>query len=61
MKVSILNKIHWEIPIKVRPHCKEFIKSTSLYYDIYIFTASSMNYAKGIINHLDPDSLYSLA
>ena len=42
------------IALNVRPLCIEFLKKVSQYYEIYIFTAATSNYANAIVNFLDP-------
>lgn len=44
--------------INIRPFCIEFLKLMSDYYDVFIFTASSPNYANTIINYIDPMGKY---
>lgn len=36
----------------------EFLQKLTQFWDIYIFTASSANYASAIINFLDPEAKY---
>lgn len=42
------------IPVKLRPHVREFLRSMSKIFEILIFTASSYLYARTIIDYLDP-------
>lgn len=37
---------------------KEFFQKLSPLYEIIVFTASAPNYAKAIVNHIDPDQKY---
>ena len=43
-----------QLGINIRPFCSEFLKIMTNYYDIFVFTASSPNYANTIINYIDP-------
>jgi len=47
-----------KIGLNIRPYCIEFLEKLSKYYEIFVFTASSSNYANTIINYLDPESKY---
>jgi len=47
-----------QLPIKIRPHLKEFFAKLSPHYEIAIFTASAMTYAQTIINYIDKDKQY---
>lgn len=38
----------------MRPLCHEFLKKISQYYEIFIFTAATINYANAVVNFLDP-------
>lgn len=40
--------------VNFRPYCFEFLNKLNHYYEIFIFTASEKNYAKAIVNKLDP-------
>ena len=42
-----------EIRFNVRPHCREFLERLSAHYEIYLFTASTADYAQPIVNHLN--------
>lgn len=44
--------------INIRPYCLEFLEKMSLLYEIYIFTASSFDYATEIINFIDSERKY---
>lgn len=43
--------------LNIRPYCIEFLEKLAKYYEIFIFTASSPNYANSIINFLDPSKI----
>ena len=43
-----------KIRFNVRPFVKEFLRTVSKYYEIYIFTAATFHYANVICNFLDP-------
>jgi RNA polymerase II subunit A small phosphatase-like protein len=43
--------------INIRPGFSDFLNSLSNYYEIYIFTAASADYAEPIINLIDPDKI----
>lgn len=47
-----------KIGLKIRPFCIEFLQKLSEYWDIFVFTASSPNYAEAIVNFLDPNKAY---
>lgn len=42
------------IGFNMRPLCMEFLKKISQYYEVFVFTAATMNYANAIVNFLDP-------
>ena len=42
----------------VRPHIEEFLQSMSQHYEICVFTASDMTYAKTMVNYIDPERKY---
>jgi len=42
------------IGLNMRPLCLEFLKKVSQYYEVYIFTAATLNYANAVVNFLDP-------
>lgn len=44
-----------QLPLKIRPHLKEFLSALSPLYEIVIFTASASAYAKTIINYIDKE------
>ena len=44
--------------VNVRPFCLEVLEKLSQYYEIFIFTASSPNYANTMVNFLDPNSKF---
>lgn len=44
--------------INVRPFCVQALHTLSKYYEIYVFTASSENYANSIVDFLDPHNKY---
>lgn len=46
------------LPIFIRPYAKEFLEFSSKFFDIVIFTASKMEYAKEIIDYIDPSRDY---
>eukprot|EP00941_MAST-03F_sp_MAST-3F-sp1_P001545 g1545.t1 len=42
------------IEVHERPQLREFLAEASLLFDLYVFTASSAEYADQIIDHIDP-------
>ena len=44
--------------VALRPFVDSFLKKASTSFEIVVFTASQQDYADGVINMLDPDSLY---
>lgn len=40
--------------LNVRPYCIEFLERLVKHFEIFVFTASSPNYANSIVNFLDP-------
>lgn len=42
----------------MRPFCLHFLSNISKYFEIFIFTSASLNYANTIVNFLDPKNLY---
>eukprot|EP01022_Parablepharisma_sp_SALTPOND_P033524 TRINITY_DN88921_c1_g1_i1.p1 TRINITY_DN88921_c1_g1~~TRINITY_DN88921_c1_g1_i1.p1 ORF type:complete len:292 (-),score=17.80 TRINITY_DN88921_c1_g1_i1:128-1003(-) len=44
-----------ETEFSIRPFAFEFLRKTSLYYDIILFTASTEEYAKAVLRCLDPE------
>ncbi len=38
----------------MRPLCLEFLKKISQYYEVYVFTAATLNYANAVVSFLDP-------
>ncbi|CAD8048385.1 unnamed protein product [Paramecium primaurelia] len=47
-----------EIGINIRPYTQYFLQELSQFYTVYIYTASSQQYASAIINYLDPKRQY---
>ncbi|KAL4450499.1 hypothetical protein ABPG74_019397 [Tetrahymena malaccensis] len=52
------DKVGYQIGLRVRPYCLEFLQKLAQYWDIYIFTASSPTYASAIVKFLDPEGKY---
>ena len=42
-----------EFKFNIRPHCLEFLSNMSQYYNVYVFTAGTHDYAEPIINYLN--------
>ena len=42
------------IGLNMRPLCLEFLKKISQFYEVYIFTAATLNYANAVVSFLDP-------
>lgn len=42
----------------MRPLCLEFLKKISQYYEVYVFTAATLNYANAVVSFLDPTGSY---
>ena len=42
-----------EFKFNVRPHCFEFLANMSQYFNVYVFTAGTLDYAEPIINYLN--------
>ena len=40
--------------LNIRPYCIEFLEKMMNLFEIFVFTASSPNYANSIVNFLDP-------
>ncbi|CAD8044482.1 unnamed protein product [Paramecium primaurelia] len=47
-----------EVGINIRPYATYFLQELAQYYTIYIYTASSQQYAQTIVNYLDPLKQY---
>ncbi|CAD8135107.1 unnamed protein product [Paramecium pentaurelia] len=47
-----------EVGINVRPYTNYFLQELAQFYTIYIYTASSQQYAQTIVNYLDPLKQY---
>jgi len=43
------------IPFKIRPYAQEFLRNMANYFEIIVFTVASDEYAKAIVNELDPN------
>jgi CTD small phosphatase-like protein 2 len=54
----IIESVAGRIPIKIRPYCLDFLMKMNQSYDIFIFTASSENYATAVVNFIDADKKY---
>eukprot|EP00828_Plagiopyla_frontata_P011659 TRINITY_DN16469_c0_g1_i1.p2 TRINITY_DN16469_c0_g1~~TRINITY_DN16469_c0_g1_i1.p2 ORF type:complete len:163 (+),score=14.24 TRINITY_DN16469_c0_g1_i1:114-602(+) len=54
----VVNEEIKQFNIAVRPFAKEIIEILSNYYEIIIFTASHIDYAKQITQFLDPQTKY---
>ena len=39
--------------VNIRPFCKEFLSNMSELYNIYVFTAATLDYATPIVNYLN--------
>ena len=42
-----------QFKFNVRPHCMDFLERMSEHYTIYVFTASTVDYATPIVDHLN--------
>lgn len=42
-----------EFKFNVRPYCYEFLANMSQYYNVYVFTAGTFDYAEPIVNYLN--------
>lgn len=42
-----------QVSFRLRPHCLEFLKTVSKHYEVFIFTASSQDYAEAAMNFLN--------
>ncbi|CAD8138829.1 unnamed protein product [Paramecium octaurelia] len=47
-----------DVGINIRPYTSYFLQELAQYYTIYIYTASSQQYAQTIVNYLDPLKQY---
>lgn len=43
---------------KLRPYVRDFLKETSKFFDLYIYTMGDRNYASRMTAFLDPDNIY---
>lgn len=53
-KMTMTGSFIVSLPVKIRPGLHYFLENVSKYYQIYIFTAASSEYAKKIVNNIDP-------
>lgn len=42
-----------EFRFNVRPHCLQFLDNVSEHYEVYVFTASTKDYAEPIVKYLN--------
>lgn len=42
-----------DLRFNVRPHCQPFLQRLSQHYEIYLFTASTLDYAQPIVDYLN--------
>ena len=42
-----------QFKFNIRPHCLEFLERMSQHFSIYVFTASTVDYAEPIVGHLN--------
>ena len=52
-----IKNIPYTIYVILRPFLQTFLKELSLYYDLYIFTASMGQYANTLINYIDKNKV----
>lgn len=47
----------FQFGLNIRPYCYEFLEKLAKLYEIFVFTASSPNYANAIVNFIDPQKI----
>jgi len=47
-----------KIKIKLRPYLNDFLENMSQYYNLIVFTAASWDYAKKVVEKIDPYKKY---
>ncbi|CAD8063437.1 unnamed protein product [Paramecium primaurelia] len=55
-----MNDQKYKIYVNIRPGAHDFIKETSKYFELIVFTASISEYANSVIDFLDPQGLVDL-
>nr|XP_021152681.1 CTD small phosphatase-like protein 2-B isoform X2 [Columba livia] len=51
---TIFQRDAYEVRVKLRPHVQQFLESLSKTYEIVIFTTAKQDYAKKVLDVLDP-------
>lgn len=41
--------------INIRPYCRSVLRRLKKYFEIIVFTASDLHYARAILNQVDPE------
>jgi CTD small phosphatase-like protein 2 len=49
----LVEKCKEQIKFNIRPHCLAFLERMSNYFEIYVFTASTQEYAEAIVGYLN--------